>query len=118
MGKYEDLEQLKLLKEEGTITDEEFEIQKYKILSNTNEKKTTEGIYIATLVLGIFTFLLGWVPILGLILGIIAAVLCAKSRKKLKNAQPLCKTGFKKGENAQYFRFIVRFCLIIKYVYL
>ena len=58
MGKYEDLEQLKQLKASGSITETEFEVEKYKILnSNEANANKTEGIYVASLVLGIIGLL-------------------------------------------------------------
>lgn len=87
MGKYEELDSLQKLKESGSITEKEFEIEKYKILNSNNNtnQSNTEGIYIASLVLGICSFLFGGIPILGLILSIVALVICIKSRKKLKS---------------------------------
>lgn len=38
-NKYSDLEKLKQLKDNGTITDAEYEIQKHKILNTTTETK-------------------------------------------------------------------------------
>ena len=72
MGKYEELDSLQKLKESGSITEKEFEVEKYKILNNTNNSNNskTEGIYIASLVLGICSFLFCGIPILGLILSI------------------------------------------------
>jgi hypothetical protein len=87
MGKYEDLDKLQALKDSGGITEKEFETEKYKILTReeTKQKSKTEGIYIASLLLGIGTFLLGAVPILGLILGIVAIVITLKARKTMNN---------------------------------
>ncbi len=87
MGKYEELDSLQKLKESGSITEKEFEVEKYKILNNTNNSNNskTEGIYIASLVLGICSFLFCGIPILGLILSIVALVISIKSRKKLKS---------------------------------
>ena len=39
MEKFEELEKLQNLKSNGTITEEEFEIEKYKILNNTSDNK-------------------------------------------------------------------------------
>lgn len=39
MSKYDDLEKIQKLKDSGTLTDEEFEYEKEKILKNTNSKK-------------------------------------------------------------------------------
>jgi hypothetical protein len=89
MGKYEDLEKLQALKDSGGITEKEFEVEKYKILTREENKtkSKTEGIYIASLILGISTFLLGAIPILGLILGIIAIVITLKARKTMNNKE-------------------------------
>ena len=85
MGKYEDLEQLKKLKASGSITETEFEVEKYKIL-NSNETNTnnTEGIYVASLVLGIICFLVCLVPFLGLVVAIISLIICIIAKKKVK----------------------------------
>ena len=42
-NKYSDLEKLKQLKDNGTITDTEFEIQKYKVLNATTETKVKKN---------------------------------------------------------------------------
>ncbi len=89
MGKIEDLDKLKKLKDDGSITEKEFEIEKYKILNNYNDKtntstNSTEGIYIASLVLGIITLLLCLVPILGLILAIISLIICIMAKKRVE----------------------------------
>lgn len=42
-NKYNDLEKLKQLKDNGTITDTEFEIQKYKVLNATTETKVNKN---------------------------------------------------------------------------
>ncbi len=39
MGKFEDLESLKRLKDSGSITEEEFRIEKQKILNEKDENK-------------------------------------------------------------------------------
>lgn len=92
MGKYEDLEELKKIKETGGITDKEFEVEKYKILNNkeTNTDKI-EGVYIASMVLGIIALLLCMVPILGLIITIVSLIIFIKAKKKVK------QTGSKSG---------------------
>lgn len=86
MEKYEEIAKLQKLKENGSITDKEFEIEKYKILNNNvnNREKNTNGIYIASLILGICSLVFGAVPFLGLILGIVAIVICLIARKKMK----------------------------------
>ena len=42
MGKYEDLERLQKLKESGILTEEEFNVEKQKILNTENSTETTE----------------------------------------------------------------------------
>ena len=97
MGKYEDLEQLKQLKASGSITETEFEVEKYKILnSNEANANKTEGIYVASLVLGIIAFLLCLVPFLGLIITIVSLIICIIAKKKVKqtgNASGLVTAG-------------------------
>lgn len=83
MGKYEDLNRLQTLRSNGSITEEEFEREKEKVL-NDNTTRNTEGVYVASLILGIFTILVALVPILNIILSIIAIVVCIVANKKLK----------------------------------
>lgn len=83
MGKYEDLNRLQTLRSNGSITEEEFEREKEKVL-NDNTTRNTEGVYVASLILGICTILVALVPILDLILSIIAIVVCIVANKKLK----------------------------------
>ncbi len=89
MSYIEDLEKLQKLKENGTITEKEFEKEKYKILNNVNinndtNSPKTEGIYVVSLLLSIITFLISGIPILGLIISIISLVIVIISKKKLK----------------------------------
>lgn len=84
MSKYEDLSRLQTLKESGSLTEAEYEVEKYKILNSTDKQNNkTEGIYIASLVLGICSFLFGAVPFIGLILSIISLVIWNKAKKNL-----------------------------------
>lgn len=84
MSKYEDLNRLQTLKESGSLTEAEYEVEKYKILNSTDKQNNkTEGIYIASLVLGICSFLFGAVPFIGLILSIISLVIWNKAKKNL-----------------------------------
>lgn len=83
MGKYEDLNRLQTLRSNGSITEEEFEREKEKVL-NDNTTRNTEGVYVASLILGICTILVALVPILNIILSIIAIVVCIVANKKLK----------------------------------
>lgn len=85
MSKYEDLSRLQKLKENGSLTDAEYEVEKYKILNSTDKQENkTEGIYIACLVLGICSFLLGAIPFIGLILSIVSLVIWNKAKNELK----------------------------------
>lgn len=86
MGKYEDLESLQKLKNSGSITDKEYEIEKYKILASTEgeKKTTTNSTYTASLVLGIIAFLLGGVPIIGIVMCIAGIIVATKARNELK----------------------------------
>lgn len=84
MSKYEDLSRLQTLKDSGSLTEAEYEVEKYKILNSTDKQNNkTEGIYIASLVLGIYSFLFGAVPFIGLILSIISLVIWNKAKKNL-----------------------------------
>ncbi len=84
MGKFENLEKIQQLKEQGILSQEQFEIEKSKILSGKNNEKQEDGAYTGSLVLGIFAFLLGAIPIVGMIISIIALIVCGRSKKKLK----------------------------------
>lgn len=79
MSKYDDLEKLQALKESGSITDVEFEIEKKKILNEEEIDQKENNLSIAGLVLGIISFVLG-----GLITGIIGIVLSAKAKRRAK----------------------------------
>ena len=95
-NKYEDLAKLQKLKDEGTISKEEFEIEKQKVLERDDSGKT-EGIYVASLVLGICSLLLGAVPIFGLILAIVSLIICiaaAKKQKMKKEKSGLVTAGY------------------------
>ena len=84
MSIYEDLSRLQTLKDSGSLTEAEYEVEKYKILNSTDKQNNkTEGIYIASLVLGICSFLFGAVPFIGLILSIISLVIWNKAKKNL-----------------------------------
>lgn len=82
--KYGDLAKLQKLKESGTITESEFEEEKAKVLNNNTTIQSNNGIFVICLILGICTMLVSWVPIFGILLGIISCIVCAISRKKLK----------------------------------
>lgn len=85
MSKYEDLSRLQKLKENGSLTDAEYEVEKYKILNSTDKQANkTEGIYIASLVLGICSFLLGAIPFIGLVLSTVSLVIWNKAKNELK----------------------------------
>lgn len=88
MGKYDDLDRIQKLRDSGSITEEEFEKEKRKILnSENNSQNKQEGIYTASLVLGICSFLFGAIPIIGLILSIVALVISIKAKKRLKEKE-------------------------------
>lgn len=62
MTKYEELEQLQALKNNGSITETEFEIEKQKVLNssdNTNKTKRNKVVKAVIIVLVIFGILLG-----------------------------------------------------------
>ncbi len=85
INRIEELEKIKSLKDMGSITETEFEIEKQKILnSEVNNQSRTEGIFIASLILGICSLLFGIIPILGLILSIVSLIICIISKRKLK----------------------------------
>lgn len=68
MGVVEDLEKLKQLKDNGAITNAEFEIEKQKILSNnlnTNrtDKKATLGLI--GFILGLVSIIAWYIPLIG-----------------------------------------------------
>lgn len=68
MGVVEDLEKLKQLKDNGAITEAEFEIEKQKILSNnlnTNktDKKATLGLI--GFILGLVSIIAWYIPLIG-----------------------------------------------------
>ena len=85
MGRFEDLQRIQKLKENGSISESEFEIEKHKILnSNGTAKTNAKGIYIISLILGLCSLLIGLIPIVGLIFAIISFVVAIKAKKELK----------------------------------
>lgn len=87
MGKIEDLERLKDLKDEGVLTEEEFEKQKQNILNSTegtmDEKSAKRAS--AGFVLGLCSLVAWFIPLIGYpvtILGIIFSSLGMNSNKK------------------------------------
>ena len=95
MGKYEDLEIIKKLKNDGDMTAEEFEIEKQKILSRPDDvMQKGWGLYAACSILGICSLIFGTMGIvygysiyIAIIFGISAIVLGMVSRKRLKENQ-------------------------------
>ena len=80
MNKYEELEKLQNLKEAGSLTEDEFEREKKKILGQeSNEVNKSNKLSTAGFVLGIISFLVS-----GLITGIVGIVLSAKAKHKAK----------------------------------
>lgn len=89
MGKLEELEKLKELKDKGILTEMEFEIEKHKVLNNNEEtedgdskssKKATAGF-----ILGLCSMLAWLIPLIGwpvTILGIIFSSLGINSDNK------------------------------------
>ncbi len=85
MGKFEDLQRIQKLKDSGSISESEFEIEKHKILNSNDAAKTkAKGIYITSLILGLCSLLIGLIPILGLIFSIVSLVITIKAKKELK----------------------------------
>lgn len=91
MGEIDDLERLKQLKDDGTITEEEFNNQKEKILNGTskneinNDSKSTKAM--AGFVLGLISIIAWIIPLIGYpitILGIIFSALGLNSKNKGK----------------------------------
>lgn len=68
MGKVEELQQLKQLKENGAITEIEFEIEKQKVLNNNEsnnntDKKATKAMI--GLILGLCSIIAWYIPLIG-----------------------------------------------------
>ncbi len=91
MGEIDDLERLKQLKDDGTITEEEFNNQKEKILNGTskneinNDSKSTKAM--TGFVLGLISIIAWIIPLIGYpitILGIIFSALGLNSKNKGK----------------------------------
>ncbi|MBP3256210.1 MAG: hypothetical protein J6M60_06995 [Clostridia bacterium] len=78
MDKYDELENLQQLKNNGTITDVEYEIEKSKILNKIEKNNNSDDGDTASLVLGLISFFLG-----GFILGIIGWIVSIKTKKRL-----------------------------------
>lgn len=58
-NKYNELEKLKALKDNGSITETEFEVQKYKILNTTDTKNKSKIFFIISIVGTVISILLG-----------------------------------------------------------
>ncbi len=92
MGKYNDLEIIKKLKDDGDMTSEEFENEKQKILSKPDDENTKGmGLYAICTILGVCSLIFSAMGIIygfslyvSIISGISAVVLGIVSRKKLK----------------------------------
>ena len=80
MDKYEELEKLQNLKTAGSLTEEEFEVEKKKILgTEKSDENKSNKFSTAGFVLGIISFLIS-----GLITGIIGIVFSAKAKHQAK----------------------------------
>lgn len=91
MGVVEDLEKLKQLKDNGAITETEFEIEKSKILngsinnSSNADKKATKGMI--GFILGLVSIIAWYIPLIGYpvtVCGIIFSSLGMNSKNKGK----------------------------------
>lgn len=91
MGVVEDLEKLKQLKDNGAITETEFEIEKSKILnssinnSSNTDKKATKGMI--GFILGLVSIIAWYIPLVGYpvtVCGIIFSALGMNSKNKGK----------------------------------
>lgn len=91
MGVVEDLEKLKQLKDNGAITETEFEIEKSKILngsinnSSNADKKATKGMI--GFILGLVSIIAWYIPLIGYpvtVCGIIFSSLGINSKNKGK----------------------------------
>lgn len=91
MGVVEDLEKLKQLKDNGAITETEFEIEKSKILngsinnSSNADKKATKGMI--GFILGLVSIIAWYIPLIGYpvtVCGIIFSALGMNSKNKGK----------------------------------
>lgn len=91
MGAVEDLEKLKQLKDNGAITDTEFEIEKQKILNgsldsrNNTDKKATKAMI--GFVLGLISIIAWFIPLFGFpvtICGIVFSSMGMNSNNKGK----------------------------------
>lgn len=87
MGVVEDLEKLKQLKDNGAITEAEFENEKQKVLNgslenkNSNDKKSTLGLI--GFILGLVSIIAWYIPLIGFpvtICGIIFSSMGMKSQ--------------------------------------
>ena len=77
LNKYEKLDKLQELKNNGTLSESEYEVEKYKIL-NTNINNVSSGKYTASLVLGILSFF-------SLIISIVGLVISVKAKRELES---------------------------------
>ncbi len=92
MGKYEDLEIIKRLKDNGDMTPEEFETEKQKILNRPDDEiKNGMATYASCSILGVCSLVFSFIGLINgnllyisIVFGIIAVVLGIVSSKKLK----------------------------------
>ena len=89
MGKIEDLQKLKELKDTGALTEEEYEIEKHKVLNSNDEKENntdkSSKKALAGFILGLCSIIAWYIPIVGFpvtILGIIFSALGINSKYK------------------------------------
>lgn len=91
MGRIEDLQKLKELKDTGTLTDAEYEVEKYKVLNsndennfnNSNNKNSVKAL--TGFILGLCSLIAWYIPLIGFpvtILGIIFSALGINSNCK------------------------------------
>ena len=82
MGRVEELEQLKKLKDSGGITEQEFEIEKQKVLNNNTTKNDYSTLYLESLIIGLCSFFIFGIPFVGMIIGAIALIVSIKANDK------------------------------------
>ena len=91
MGVVDDLEKLKQLKDNGAITETEFEIEKQKVLNaslgngNKTDKKSTQAL--VGFILGLVSIIAWYIPLIGFpvsVCGIVFSALGLKSSNRTK----------------------------------
>ena len=94
MGKVEDLQKLKQLKENGIITDTEFEVEKSKILNdsinneNTNDDKKATKAMIG-FILGLCSIIAWYIPLIGFPVTIIGIVFSAMGMNSVNKGKAI-----------------------------